>query len=121
MSQLISYEVQETKTSSTVMQVETHSSGVSQTQSQKICSENDFTFLQGVITTSGGCSGFGGYTVAHCVVKLVSHYGDVIMGAIASQITSLTITYSTLYSDADERKHQSSASLALCGEFTGDR
>ena len=41
------------------------------------------------------------------------------MGAIASQITSLTIVYSTVYSDADQRKHQSSASLALCGEFTG--
>ena len=41
------------------------------------------------------------------------HYGDVIMGAIASQITSLTIVYSTVYSDADERKHQSSASVAF--------
>ena len=41
------------------------------------------------------------------------HYGDVIMGAIASQITSLTIVYWTFYSDADERKHQSSASLAF--------
>ena len=38
------------------------------------------------------------------------HYGDVIMGVI---ITSLTIVYSTIYSDADERKHQSSASLAF--------
>ena len=41
------------------------------------------------------------------------HYGDVIMGAIASQITSLTIVYSTVYSDADQRKHQSPASLAF--------
>ena len=41
------------------------------------------------------------------------HYGDVIMGAIASQITSLTIVYSTVYSDADQRKHQSFASLAF--------
>ena len=39
-----------------------------------------------------------------------SHYNDVIMGAIASQITSLTIVYSIVYSDADQRKHQSSAS-----------
>ena len=31
----------------------------------------------------------------------------------ASQITSLTIVYSTVYSDADQRKHQSSASLAF--------
>ena len=41
------------------------------------------------------------------------HYGDVIIGTIASQITSLTIVYSTIYSDADQRKHQSSASLAF--------
>ena len=41
------------------------------------------------------------------------HYNDVIMGAIASQITSLTIVCSTVYSDADQRKHQSSASLAF--------
>ena len=35
------------------------------------------------------------------------------MGAIASQITSLTIVYSIVYSDADQRQHQSSASLAF--------
>ena len=35
------------------------------------------------------------------------------MGTIASQITSLTIVYSTVYSDADQRKHQSSAWLAI--------
>ena len=35
------------------------------------------------------------------------------MGAIASQITSLTIVYSTVYSDADQRKHQCSALLAF--------
>ena len=41
------------------------------------------------------------------------HYNDVIMGAMASQITSLTVIYSTVYSGADQRKHQSSASLAF--------
>ena len=35
------------------------------------------------------------------------------MNAIASQITSLVIVYSTVYSDADQSKHQSSASLAF--------
>ena len=40
------------------------------------------------------------------------HYNDVIMGAIASQITSLTIVYSIVYSEADN-KHQSFASLAF--------
>ena len=43
------------------------------------------------------------------------------MGGMASQITSLTIVYSTVYSGADQRKHQSPSSVALCGEFTGDR
>ena len=43
----------------------------------------------------------------------VCHYNDVIMGTIASQITSLTIVYSTIYSDADQKKHQSSTSLAF--------
>ena len=33
--------------------------------------------------------------------------------AMASQVTSLTIVYSTVYSGADQRKHQSSASLAF--------
>ena len=41
------------------------------------------------------------------------HYNYVIMGAIGSQITSLTIVYLIVYSDADQRKHQSSASLAF--------
>ena len=41
------------------------------------------------------------------------HYNDFIRGEIASQITSLTIVYSIVYSDADQRKHQSSASPAF--------
>ena len=44
------------------------------------------------------------------------HYTEVIMGAIASQITSFTIVYSTVHSDVDQRKHQSSA-LPGTGEF----
>ena len=43
-----------------------------------------------------------------------NHYDDVIMSTIASQITSLTIVYSTIYSGADQSKHQSPASLAFC-------
>ena len=42
-----------------------------------------------------------------------SHYIDVIMSTIASQINSLTIVYSTVYSGIDHRKHQTSASLAF--------
>ena len=50
------------------------------------------------------------------------HYSDVIMSAMASQITSLVIVYPTVYSGADQRKHQSLASLAsLTGEFPAQR
>ena len=41
------------------------------------------------------------------------HYNDVTMGTMAFQMTSLTIVYSTVYSGADQRKHQSYASLAF--------
>ena len=46
-------------------------------------------------------------------VIFTNHYTDVIMGAMASQITSLSIDYSAVYSGADQQKHQSSASLAF--------
>ena len=51
----------------------------------------------------------------------LNHYNDVIMGAIASQITSLTIVYPTVYSGADQRKHQSSASLAFVHKWPETR
>ena len=50
-----------------------------------------------------------------------NHYNDVIMGTIASQITSLTIVCSTAYSGADQREHQSSASLAFVRGIHRDR
>ena len=43
----------------------------------------------------------------------VKHYSDVKMGAMAPQITSLSIVYSTVSSPTDQRNHQSSASLAF--------
>ena len=42
-----------------------------------------------------------------------NHYRDVIMSAMASQISSLTRVYSIVYSGADQRKHKSYASLAF--------
>ena len=44
---------------------------------------------------------------------ITQHYNDAIMSAMASQITSLTIVYSTVCSGAGQRKHQSSPSLAF--------
>ena len=58
------------------------------------------------------------------------HYSDVLIGTMASQITSLTIVYSTVYSGTDQRKEQSSTShvTGLCvvnspvtGEFPAQR
>ena len=43
------------------------------------------------------------------------------MDSIASQITSLTIVCSAVYSGADQRKHQSSASLAFVRGIHRDR
>ena len=40
-------------------------------------------------------------------------YSDVIMSVMGSQITCLTIVYSTVYSGGDQRKYQSSASPAF--------
>ena len=49
------------------------------------------------------------------------HYIDVIMTTRASQITSLTFVNSTVSSDADQRKHQSSTSLAFVWGIHRDR
>ena len=49
------------------------------------------------------------------------HYSDVTKSTMASQINSLKIVYSTVYSGADQRKHQSSASLAFVRVLTCDR
>ena len=48
-----------------------------------------------------------------CVEWSHWHYNDVILCSMASQITSLTNVYSNFYSGADQRKNQSSASLAF--------
>ena len=45
------------------------------------------------------------------------HYSDVMMGAIASQITRLTIVYSAVCSGTDQRRRQTSASLAFVREI----
>ena len=65
--------------------------------------------------SQGLCSIYTKRTCVHIESQKVIkyHYCDVIMCAIASQITSLTSVYSTVNSFADQRKHQSSASLAF--------
>ena len=50
---------------------------------------------------------------AMAIVWLKCHCKDVIMNAMASQITGVSIVYSSVGPGADQRKHQSSASLAF--------
>ena len=61
-------------------------------------------------------------------IALISHYSDVIKGAMASQITSVSIVYSTVCSGGNQRNHQSSVSLAfvrrihpVTGEFLAQK
>ena len=65
----------------------------------------DATFLSSYCTSHELCPRF-----AFCGPY---HHNDVIMSAMASQINSLTIVYTSVCLRADQRKHQSSASLAF--------
>ena len=63
---------------------------------------------------SSGTTGAFAMLLASCAIVSIfgndnTHHSAVIMGAMASQITSLTVVYSTVNSGADQRKHQSSA------------
>ena len=60
------------------------------------------------------CIGFAICSVLVLVISFAGrYYNDVIMDAMTSQITNRTIVYLTVYSGTDERKHQSSGSLAF--------
>ena len=52
---------------------------------------------------------------------IFTHYNDVIMGAMASQITSLTIVYSTVYQAQIKENFKAPRHWPLCEEFTGHR
>ena len=69
------------------------------------------TYGQIVISSSPGTIDIRTRHVRSSIFTI--NYNDVIIGAVASQITSPTIVYLTVDSDANQRKHQSSASLAF--------
>ena len=48
-----------------------------------------------------------------CTLLSLFHYSDIIMSVIASEITRISMVYSTVGSGADQRKHEISASLAF--------
>ena len=57
------------------------------------------------------------FFVRFSLMNRYEHKNDFIMGAMAFLIASLAIVYSTVYSCVDQRKHQSSASLAFVREI----
>ena len=50
-----------------------------------------------------------------------NHYNDIIMRAMAYQITGVSIVYSTLGSGLNEKNIKAPRHWPMCGEFTGDR
>ena len=74
-----------------------------------LCDETGSVF-QHVMT----CEYMWGLNKYFCpICHAFKHYIDVIMTTVASQITSVMVVYSIVYSGADQRKHQSSVSLAF--------
>ena len=53
--------------------------------------------------------------------KQIRHYSDIIMSTRTSQITDVSIVWSTVCSGVDQTRHQSSTSLTFVRESTGDR
>ena len=83
---------------------------------QRKQSQSMFVFYTFEITTSHkGIMGLMGLPVLpeDRISGNIAHYCDVIMGENAPQITSTAIAYSTVYLGTDQRKHQSSTSLAF--------
>ena len=70
--------------------------------------------LQALCKKNKMCKSYGMRDIQiHNKLALISQYTDIIIGMMESQITSLTNVYWTVYSGADQRKYQSSASLAF--------
>ena len=69
---------------------------------------------------------YGSYELRFAATEEI-HCSDIIMSAMASHITSLTIVYSTVYSGPGKKKNQSYASLPfpgnspVIGEFPAQR
>ena len=76
----------------------------------------EYTKLRNAAAHDGFCNFWiveENYTCDEADKRSCYYYYGVIMGAMTFQITSLTIVSTTVYSDADKRKHQSPTSLAF--------
>ena len=56
---------------------------------------------------------------SHYFAYVMTHYSDVIMNAVASQISHVSIVFSTVYLGADQSKYQSSSSLGFVRGHSG--
>ena len=71
---------------------------------------------------SGNCCIIAHWTKCCAINRyIINHYSDDIMGAMASQITSLTIVYSTFILAQIKENIKAPRHWPLCGEFTRDR
>ena len=74
-----------------------------------VCSEYTNVICQCILSLLGN-----GFSWSHCPTSdLMQFISDVIMNEMASQIIGLSIVFSTCCTGTDQRKHQSSASLAF--------
>ena len=82
-----------------------------------ITARSSLQFWDSAVSTSAWCANVYqyllGYQYRPTTYCVTHHCSDVIIRAMESQITSLTSVYSIVYSGADQRKHQSSVSLAF--------
>ena len=81
---------------------------------KSICHWHPIKYVHGIFCEmlSGECVIV--FHVIHLPLDIFDdHYNGVIISAMASQITGFSIAYSTVCPGTDERKHQSSASLAF--------
>ena len=89
---------------------------ITQPQWVKEWSSGDWIFESGIldrISESQPCDWMRGVIQPSVLWIRPAHYIDVIMSAMTSQITGVSIVYSTVWSGVDQRKHQSSTSLAF--------
>ena len=75
--------------------------------------QKPLSLITGVCSCRSHISAYLLIQILNCLLLNLNHYSDVIMSAMASQNTGVSIFCSTVCPSADQRNHQSSASLAF--------
>ena len=82
-------------------------------QFQKRCHSHQSINQHKSYSSKISCKSPSSKWINHCFNYEHAHHSDVIMSAMASQITGVSIVFLTVCSGTDQRKHQSSISLAF--------